>query len=124
MFGGKNVFAERDDAEMAAWQSESSGKRGAVGMLCVRLGWEVLMATRAELMDALRRAQELSDQHWHCLDRPLQQMSGGRTWTGPVAELFAGDLVRQRAELWRGLRGIIDHLHEEISQATVMRPGD
>ncbi|MGR6917159.1 hypothetical protein ACU635_23235 [[Actinomadura] parvosata] len=82
------------------------------------------MATRAELVDALRRAQELSDQHWHCLDRPLSQMSGGRTWTGPVADVFAGDLAHRRAELWRGLRGVIDHLHETLAHVTVMRPVD
>ncbi|MFG1618381.1 hypothetical protein ACGFI3_37000 [Nonomuraea wenchangensis] len=82
------------------------------------------MATRTELMDALRRAQELSDQHWHSLDRPLLQLSSGRTWTGPTADRFAGDLAHQRAELWRGLRGVIDHLHETISHQTVMGPRD
>ncbi|UBU09766.1 hypothetical protein [Nonomuraea gerenzanensis] len=82
------------------------------------------MATRAELTEALRRAQELSDQHWHCLDRPLLQLSSGHTWTGSAADTFAGDLAHQRAELWRGLRGIIDHLHEAIARTTVIRPGD
>jgi hypothetical protein len=82
------------------------------------------MATRAELMNALRRAQEISDQHWHSLDRPLLHMSSGRTWTGPVADRFAGDLTHQRAELWRGLREVIDHLHETISNLTVMGPRD
>ncbi|MEU8143176.1 hypothetical protein [Nonomuraea sp. NPDC048901] len=82
------------------------------------------MATRAELMNALRRAQEISDQHWHSLDRPLLQMSSGRTWTGPVADRFGGDLTHQRAELWRGLRGVIDHLDETISNLTVMGPRD
>ncbi|MFI9840106.1 hypothetical protein ACIHFD_23925 [Nonomuraea sp. NPDC051941] len=82
------------------------------------------MTTRAELMNALRRAQELSDQHWHALDQPLSQMSSGRTWTGPVADRFGGDLAQQRAELWRGLRGVIDHLHETISDQTVMGPRD
>jgi hypothetical protein len=82
------------------------------------------MPTRAELTNALRRAQEISDQHWHSLDGPLQQMSSGRTWTGPVADRFADDLAYQRAELWRGLRGIIDHLNEAISTLTVMGPRD
>jgi hypothetical protein len=82
------------------------------------------MATRAELLNALRRAQELSDQHWHCLDRPLLQMSSGRTWTGPAADRFAGDLAQQRAELWQGLRGVIDHLFETMTHLTVMGPRD
>ncbi|MEW9554653.1 hypothetical protein [Nonomuraea sp. NPDC050783] len=82
------------------------------------------MATRAELLNALHRAQELSDRHWHSLDRPLLQMSSGRTWTGPTADRFADDLAHQRAELWRGLRGVIDHLHETISGLTVMGPRD
>ncbi|MER6512353.1 hypothetical protein ABT158_36475 [Nonomuraea sp. NPDC001636] len=82
------------------------------------------MATRAELVNALRRAQEVSDQHWHSLDRPMSQMSSGRTWTGPAADRFAEDLAHQRAEMWRGLRGIIDHLNETISTLTVMRSRD
>ncbi|RVX42249.1 hypothetical protein EDD27_4870 [Nonomuraea polychroma] len=82
------------------------------------------MPTRAELVNALRRAQELSDQHWHCLDKPVLQMSSGRTWTGPAADAFAGDLTRQRLEMWRALRGVIDHLQETIRNQTVMGPRD
>jgi hypothetical protein len=51
-------------------------------------------------------------------------MASGRTWTGPTADRFAGDLTHQRAELWRGLRGVIDHLHETISHLTTMGPRD
>ncbi|MET8003903.1 hypothetical protein [Nonomuraea glycinis] len=82
------------------------------------------MATRPELINALRRTQAISDQYWHSLDRPLLQMSSGRTWTGPAADRFAGDLAHQRAELWRELRAVIDHLDKTITNLTVMGPRD
>jgi hypothetical protein len=82
------------------------------------------MATRPELINALRHTQEMSDRHWHSLDRPLLQMSSGRTWTGPAADRFADDLAHQRAALWRELREVIDYLEKTISSLTVMGPRD
>lgn len=74
------------------------------------------MATREDVVMALRRAQELSDQYWHCLDQPLGQLASGNTWTGPAADAFAGELTQRRAEVWRGLGDIIDELRDMLAR--------
>lgn len=74
------------------------------------------MTTPADLLDAQRRVQALSDQHWHSLDEAVRHLTSGRTWTGPAADAFAHDLMRRRLELWRGLRDILDELRKEASR--------
>ncbi|MFI6927626.1 hypothetical protein ACIBIZ_47380 [Nonomuraea spiralis] len=74
------------------------------------------MTTPADLLDAQRRVQALSDQHWHCLDEAVRQLTDGRTWTGPAADSFAQDLVRRRLEVWHGLREVIEQLREEAAR--------
>ncbi|MFI7467375.1 hypothetical protein [Nonomuraea sp. NPDC049646] len=74
------------------------------------------MTTPADLLEAQRRVQALSDRHWHCLDEAVRQMTDGRTWTGPAADAFAQDLARRRLEVWRGLREIVEELREEAAR--------
>ncbi|SEL99780.1 hypothetical protein [Nonomuraea pusilla] len=74
------------------------------------------MSTREEVVMALRRAQELSDRHWHCLDQPVALMAGGRTWTGPAADAFAGELARRRTEVWQALRDVIAELDDLLAR--------
>ncbi|NUP02529.1 MAG: hypothetical protein HOV96_06075 [Nonomuraea sp.] len=74
------------------------------------------MTTPADLLDAQRRVQALSDQHWHSLDEAVRQMAAGRTWTGTAADAFAQDLMRHRTEMWRALRDIIEELRKEAAQ--------
>ncbi|MEV0999239.1 hypothetical protein [Nonomuraea sp. NPDC050202] len=74
------------------------------------------MATRDDAVIALRRAQELSDRYWHCLDQPVGQLAGGSAWTGSAADLFAGELVRRRSELWQGLRDVIGEIRDLLAR--------
>ncbi|MGW0803703.1 hypothetical protein [Nonomuraea sp. NPDC002799] len=74
------------------------------------------MATRADVVSALRRAQELSDQYWHCLEQPVRLLSGGSAWTGSTADAFAGELIQRRSETWQGLRDVIGELRDMLAR--------
>jgi hypothetical protein len=71
--------------------------------------------TREQVEQALRRAQELSDQAWFALDRATSLMAQN-VWTGPAAQRFADELSGQREAMRRGCAGAVDELRALLAR--------
>ncbi|NRQ32954.1 hypothetical protein HII36_14040 [Nonomuraea sp. NN258] len=65
--------------------------------------------SREQVEQALRRAEELTDQVRGSLDRALGLM-GQPVWTGPAADQFGAELAAQRQALLTACTGVVDDL--------------
>ncbi len=71
--------------------------------------------TREQVEQALRRAEELTDQARPSLDRAVTLMAQN-VWTGPAAQRFAEELVAQRQLLLRACTGAVDELRALLAR--------
>lgn len=66
-----------------------------------------------ELQLLLSRIQQLSDDHWHLLERPRRAMDDN-AWVGPSARIFDRDLAGNSRALHTQLRKAIELLQAKL----------
>lgn len=71
--------------------------------------------TRQEIEEALRRAEQLTEQVRGCLDHAVGLM-GQQVWTGPAADRFGGDLAAQRQTLLHACASAVDELRALLAR--------
>ncbi|GAA3712613.1 hypothetical protein GCM10022224_092720 [Nonomuraea antimicrobica] len=69
------------------------------------------------LQQALANVRRQVAQLESALDQPFQQFTGAAVWVGPAARQFGEELSRQRQELRRRSRQVIDELEDELRRA-------
>ncbi|MBB5773695.1 hypothetical protein [Nonomuraea jabiensis] len=78
--------------------------------------------TREQVEQALRRAEQLTDQARPALDR-VAALMGQNIWTGPAAQRFADELAAQRQAISRGCTGVVDELRALSARTPADSPG-
>ncbi|MBE1589042.1 hypothetical protein ACFPOI_56605 [Nonomuraea angiospora] len=78
--------------------------------------------TREQVEQALRRAEQLTDQASPGLDRAIQLMALN-VWTGRAAQRFAGELTSQRQALIGACAGVVDELRALLARTPADTPG-
>ncbi|MER6574157.1 hypothetical protein [Nonomuraea sp. NPDC001023] len=71
--------------------------------------------TREQVEQALRRAEQLTDQAKPILDRAISLMAQN-VWTGPAARRFADELTAQRQALIGACTGAVDELRALLAR--------
>ncbi|MFG1700195.1 hypothetical protein [Nonomuraea sp. NPDC049309] len=66
------------------------------------------------LQHALRNVRVRAAQLEAALDEPVQRFANTRVWVGPAARRFGEELSRQRQELRRRARQVVEELEEEL----------
>lgn len=72
-----------------------------------------LLADDLELRLILAHVQQMSDEHWHVLERPRRIMAD-KAWVGPSATSFDHELGAENRALQAQLRKAIDLIRQEL----------
>ncbi|MFF4623117.1 hypothetical protein [Nonomuraea jabiensis] len=78
--------------------------------------------TREQVEQALRRAEQLTDQARPGLDRAIALMAQN-IWTGPAAQRFADELTAQRQALIGACAGAVEELRALLARTPADSPG-
>ena len=73
-----------------------------------------------DALDAVKRIQRLSDEHWHLLDASCRAMDDD-AWVGPEGRRFKDELYGQRRELQIQLAKAV-HLANERLHSIELHP--
>jgi hypothetical protein len=78
--------------------------------------------TREQVEQALRRAEQFSDQARPGLDRAISLMAQN-IWTGPAAQRFGDELAAQRQALISACDRAVEELRALLARTPVDSPG-
>ncbi|MFF0573627.1 hypothetical protein [Streptosporangium saharense] len=78
--------------------------------------------TQEQVKQALRRAEELTDQARISLDHVIGLMAQN-VWTGPAAQRFADELTAQRQALLGACLATVEELRALLSRTPADNPG-
>ncbi|MEU4575875.1 hypothetical protein [Nonomuraea sp. NPDC023979] len=78
--------------------------------------------TREQVEQALRRAEQLTDEARTSLDRAVTLMAQN-VWTGPAARRFGEDLTARRQVLLRACTEAVDELRALLARTPADRTG-